>query len=306
MFKHVAQARLLAALPEAVKEELRSAYGWALVVNRTLQIELGKALADLAARRVEVIPLKGVVLAARYYPELALRPASDIDLLVRPGDVALCTQALAVLGYAARGGSENLQGRHALHFLELQYTKSNGAIIELHTTLARAPSYRKSLSLPAVWARSQVRSVHGQDIRCLDVQDELRYLCLHYAAQHHAERLFWLVDVAQILDASRSAWNWDAFVQGTVASGLATPVAVTLADAAGKLGLSVPPGALDRLHAATATARERTAWQLAHAEFASVGRVSRHLLALPGPRAKLAFLREMLEAGTRMVIGKLR
>lgn len=302
VFKHAAQADLLSVMPESVREKLKAAFCSAIVVNRTLQIELDRILAAFAAQQIEVIPLKGVMLAARYYPELALRPASDIDLLMKPSQVAAGIQALTTLGYVPHSGSESLTGKHALRFLELQFSKPQGANIEVHTTLARAPSYRKSLPLPYIWGRTYVRQVGEHDVRCLAIQDELRYLCLHYAVQHHDPRWFWLVDIVQIVDSLPATWSWIEFVHETQEYGLATPVIKTFQDAADKFGLGVPPYVLDSLYAAAASPRERAAWQQAHAAFATPARVGAHLLMLQGTRAKLEFAREMVRFGSQSML----
>jgi putative nucleotidyltransferase-like protein len=302
VFHHTAHAGLLAVIPEATKEVLKAAYCSSLVVNRTLHIALDKILVAFAAQGIETIPLKGVMLAERYYPALALRPASDIDLLVRPDDVPAAMRALAALGYLPRAGSESLTGKHALRFLELQLSQPNGPSIELHTTLARIPSYRGSLPLTKIWDRSRVEQVGGQRVLCLALQDELRYLSLHYAAQHRDARLFWLVDIVQVVKALPRAWSWNAFVIETTQCGLAMPVAKTLQDATNALGLDLPDDVLARLWTAASAASERTAWKLASAEFAAPARVSRHLLALPGLRAKLAFAGEIFDHITRVVI----
>lgn len=301
VFKHTAEAGLLAVMPAAVREALKAEYCATLVANRALQIELSTILDALQARHVEAIPLKGVSLATRYYPELALRPTSDIDLLVRPSQVPASIQALETLGYVPHRGSETLAGKHALRFLEHQLSKPNGRLVELHTTLSRAPSYASGLDVSEVWSRSAVCQVDGRSVRCLAYEDELRYLCLHFAVQHDSTRWFWLVDIAQMVDALPPTWNWTAFVDDTIALGLASPVAATIHDAVEKLGLGVPGGELARMQAAAVSPRERAAWKIARSEFAAVGRVSRHILMLHGLNAKLAFIGEIAHAGISWV-----
>ena len=54
----------------------------------------------LHAAGVAALPLKGPVLAAALYPDSALRPFSDLDILVRRPQVPAALQALARNGYA--------------------------------------------------------------------------------------------------------------------------------------------------------------------------------------------------------------
>jgi hypothetical protein len=304
VFTHVSETGLLESVPPAVQEQLRMAYRSALVMNRTLEIEGERALTKLAEHRIDAMMLKGVTLARRFYPALPLRPTSDIDLLVRPQQAMSAIHALAMLGYRAHRGSEHLTSRHALRFQEMRLSNDRSVTVELHTTLVRSPSYRKSLSLREVWKRSGYCPVNGRPVRCLDVCDELTYLCLHYAVQHHAERLCWLTDIAQIFETTRDDWDQATFIDHAIVARTALPVFMTLDAAASTLGLIVPGDALERLRSAAGTAEERRAWAAAHVEFADVSRLSGHLMALPGMRTKLAFAREMIVRGIQLLVGK--
>src|SRR5690606_4625227 len=48
---------------------------------------------------IAVMPLKGTVLAERYYGHFAARGTSDIDLLVRPGQMEEAVRAVQQCGY---------------------------------------------------------------------------------------------------------------------------------------------------------------------------------------------------------------
>lgn len=61
--------------------------------------DLGAILGAAAAHGVAVLPLKGAVLAARFYKEPALRPMADLDLLVRPAHIERMDAAMVRLGF---------------------------------------------------------------------------------------------------------------------------------------------------------------------------------------------------------------
>ena len=77
-----------------------------LAANRArlgrLHHELAAALAEMARAGIRTMPLKGAILTTRPGPGRDLRPMSDLDLLVRPGDRAAATAALVRLGYLRR------------------------------------------------------------------------------------------------------------------------------------------------------------------------------------------------------------
>jgi hypothetical protein len=63
---------------------------------------LGSVVRALRAAGVEVVALKGAVLAFFHYTDPGLRPMGDLDLLLRePGDLARATEALAGAGWRA-------------------------------------------------------------------------------------------------------------------------------------------------------------------------------------------------------------
>lgn len=67
-------------------------------INR-MQQEGQAILAGFAADNIPAIPLKGLVLSQKYYPDPALRPMSDLDFLIAPHDFGRCLKRLEKLGY---------------------------------------------------------------------------------------------------------------------------------------------------------------------------------------------------------------
>ncbi len=61
--------------------------------------ELHDILALFARHGVDVMPLKGAILSISYYEDPALRPMSDLDLLVRPEHFTQAAVLLGQLGY---------------------------------------------------------------------------------------------------------------------------------------------------------------------------------------------------------------
>ena len=69
---------------------------------RRLQRTLLSVVLALRAAGVEVVALKGAVLAFFHYPDAALRPMGDLDLLLRdPANLARATSALVGVGWRA-------------------------------------------------------------------------------------------------------------------------------------------------------------------------------------------------------------
>jgi hypothetical protein len=305
LFTHVVAAGLGAALPEAVALRLRERYGMVTLLARRLERRLDTLLPLLDAAGVAVIPLKGVRLARRYYAgTVTLRPVTDIDLLVRTEDLAQCGDALEAMGFLpVAGRSEPLSG-HALRFRELQFRDASGLMVELHLSLSRHPAYRRALPLAEVWAKAQPTTINGGAALSLALEDELRYLSLHYAAQHQASRLIWLVDVAELLRARGDEIALERWVDETIARGVAAPVAVTLLRAQALLGAPVPAWAAERLKAAALTPGERRAWMATHTQMDHWGRFLAQTLALESAAERIGLLRSGAAALARRMLAR--
>jgi hypothetical protein len=265
VYTHVAGAGLLRVMPAGAAAALADAYRHALMANRRMRRLQHVALEELHAAGVDVIPVKGITLASRYYGEIGLRPVRDIDLFVRRRHVRRACRVLHRLGYRPHAGLGRPLDFTALELGCLTYLKGDLPAIELHWDLPHRPVYRRGLAPAVVWSRAQLLEVDGEVVRCLCTADELRYLCIHCAADHDVDRLIWLVDIAELVRGLPADWSWDNFVLETVASGLATPVAVALAHCRAAIDLELPAGHLEALFAAARSPSERWAWATAHA-----------------------------------------
>ncbi|MDH4064477.1 MAG: nucleotidyltransferase family protein, partial [Acidobacteriota bacterium] len=97
--RHHADVNVDAALAKSLHETYWSGH----FRNRLLLEELQgvtRAAADLG---IDIMPLKGAHLAPRLYPSPALRPLSDLDLLIHPRDVARLGALLQSMGYTEVG-----------------------------------------------------------------------------------------------------------------------------------------------------------------------------------------------------------
>lgn len=162
-------------------------------ITSSLQAErraavLGEAVDVLAAAGVPVILLKGIAYAGTVYPDPAHRPMSDIDLLVRPSDIALAERTLARLGYWRAGGAaQESVTRHAITL------KRRDGSIDLHRHILHAG--RSRIDLAAIWRAARPAHVAG----ALRPAPEHEYL-LHIA---HIGRHEGMVPLINYVDSVR-------------------------------------------------------------------------------------------------------
>jgi hypothetical protein len=98
----VSRCRGASALPSPVAEFIFEEVPRARARANRLLETVAATVAVLRAAGVEVVALKGAALAFFHYPDPALRPMGDLDLLLRdPGDLARATKALEGAGWRA-------------------------------------------------------------------------------------------------------------------------------------------------------------------------------------------------------------
>lgn len=181
----------------------RLAAGMRLRAARAGQV-LSEVAEALAARGVVPAALKGPVLAERIYPEPALRPSSDLDLLVSRGQLAAAVDALLAIGFRRADPLQDAYQLRRHHHVHL--AREPGPAVELHFRAASA--FDAAFPTEELLARARPhRTSGGAALLVLAPEDELLTLAVH-AAGHRFERLAWLLDLSLLL--RRSALDWEA------------------------------------------------------------------------------------------------
>lgn len=167
-------------------------------LHRNLQLaaELKLALRALAAVDIPVMLLKGAHLMDAVYANPALRPMSDLDILVPPGRAARAASALEATGYRSDAGRAAFTDRKDRE-IRLDKTGVHDLHIELHTDLNR-PARHHWFPMDALWERSVPYSVDSVPARVLSPEDNAVFLCAH-AVPHMFHQLIWLRDIAGLM-----------------------------------------------------------------------------------------------------------
>lgn len=139
---------------------------------------LARIVTRLRSGGVEPLLVKGPAIG-RLYPERGLRPFADLDLCVRPDQYRVASAIL-------------------------QDWIGEFSPVDLHPGFARL--YARSWD--DLYARSQLVTLSGIDVRILGPEDHLRLLCLHQL-KHGAASPLWLCDVAVALESRPPDFDWD-------------------------------------------------------------------------------------------------
>jgi hypothetical protein len=166
--------------------------------------ELAGIARDFDRAGIDVLPFKGVALAAAYYGTEAARGFGDLDLLVRRADMKRGAEMLLARGYQFSKGALPA----GLPELEWQFEKPGETFVTDLRWRITSPWFSSTLDLDSMWERRASTSLAGATIPIMGPEDTLLVLCFH-GTKHNWTRWIWVADVAEALSATR-ALVWDS------------------------------------------------------------------------------------------------
>jgi hypothetical protein len=232
------------AIPAAWQERARRRLYATMVRNTTLADALTEVIGAFGQAGVEVIPVKGIVLAETLYGGLALRSLGDLDVLVRPADLPAARTVLRALGYAQADEPGFDNAHHMFHDPPYFHGAAGGRVcLELHWGLWASRFFR--IGTEPLWQRSTMGRLRGADVRLLSAEDTLLHLAIHRSRS--ALRLRFVCDIAELLRCHSERLDWGYVLEQAAAAGARTALYYALALAQELLDAPLPPGILARL-----------------------------------------------------------
>lgn len=196
------------AVPASVLEGLRRSFLGNLARNTQVYREIEPFLAAVRQAGLRAALTKGARLALDVYPDIALRPFWDVDVIVHPSDWPALNRILTGLGFAeATNGTGGGPGdsEAALDWTFSPYYKRGLLFLEFHANPL-------GLHFPGgeedgFWSSAGRLSVRGTEAMVLPAEYELCFLCVH-AQQHSYQKLIWLADIAGLASRPGLDWAW--------------------------------------------------------------------------------------------------
>ena len=246
---HAHEAGRWAGVPAHVRRRLTSGFAASTARHLVMTRELGSVLRHLAAAAIEAIVLKGPVLAEAVYPHPALRPFSDLDVLVRPADRLRADTALRGLGHRRVADEHSWEFDVAYDGATLYETPA-GVRIDLHWALLTEPRFVWNGDEAGIWERAVPITVAGQEARGLVREDLVLYLAAHLAVHHALTGLVRAWDVALLLEREGGALDWTTVLARAARSRVRRALFFVLLGAHTAFDAPVPPEVLARLRPA--------------------------------------------------------
>lgn len=220
--------------------------------NRLRLARLGEVLHALGDAGIDTLVLKGAALVTRAYPDPALRPMDDVDVLVPSAQAPAAIALLRQTGWtpATRSPEASLRVNHAHGF-------EHGADhrLDLHWHVlweccgdgADADFWRDAVAI----------EVAGVPTRALDPTSQLLHVCVHGARWSAAPGLHWAADAAMILRAWGAEIDWARLTAQARGRRVTLPMRDALTFLAEALALPIPAHVIADLGSAPVSMLER-------------------------------------------------
>ncbi len=151
-----------------------------------LAVELEHLLAKFAGHKIEVIPLKGPLLAEVLYGDITMRPFADLDLLVRDNDFGRAELLLQDAGWVARSAARRLSPRF--------FARRHAGRTSLRHRIATIFPFRPTGSMGPINCEHVSPSADTSHVR-----ERSRASSLPARMKHGFGKLLWVADLRRAL-----------------------------------------------------------------------------------------------------------
>lgn len=204
---------------------------------------LGEALTALRGVGVQFVVGKGVTIGESIHTDPVVRHSHDIDLLVRPEDIAAASDALRGAGFVP----PSTLGTQA----EPRFDHQSGLPVELHDRLYRTPFYDGDLH--GLWNRARDGEILGIPVRLISDIDLLIQAPVHASVVAQRYNLSWIIDVVTLIQRRERdgiAIDWAAATRIGIDSHAALPLYVMYRYLAATFDAPIPGNVISEFRAA--------------------------------------------------------
>lgn len=186
---------------------LHTLYQQSNLLNLWFSLELQQVLTAITEAHLPVMVLKGADLASTIYPRPELRHYGDVDLMVKPADLAAVIAILERLGYHYHQEYrfETISKQRAA-FVYVREVSLGFLVFEIHIS-PHHNEFGIAFDTDSIWNRARPITVAGVAVQGMGLADLFLYLCWHYRS-HAFYRLIWLYDIAVLLLRCSNQLDW--------------------------------------------------------------------------------------------------
>jgi polysaccharide export outer membrane protein len=244
--------------------KLRHDYLYTAAKNTLLYSEFSRVVASLRNKKIDVLAMKGAVLAELVYQDLGMRSMSDVDLLIRKEDIAKADAVLNTVDYKAVDPSpfDSMETpNNYLRTRDYRSRRSGHPSFHLHWHMVNSTipaPYSSNIDMKAIWEDAVSVEISGTAVESMSPHHFLIHLSEHaMRVKHSAARLIYLVDVAALIKRYGNKLDWYKTVQDSKAYGLDIFVHNILGLTQLNTGIDIPGWVFNSLKPEKSTLGER-------------------------------------------------
>ena len=242
------------AVPLGVIEELKKDYYATAARNSLIFEELGRVLKAFKKAGLQVIVLKGAALAETVYGNLALRPMSDVDLLVKKEDLYHIDEQLKILGYFPSDRAVNDIDFSSTYLTTLDYRSSfkNFPSFHIHWHFVNSTipheHYTKNIKMEDIWQDAEKTRIAQVETWVMAPHHLLIHLSEHaLRVTHSLGKLSFFCDINEAINFYQQRLDWDRLIKDSFKFGLDRMVYLTLYFTSEFLAATIPENVLLKL-----------------------------------------------------------
>lgn len=187
------QQRKLEQTPLFFQEQLEKKYTETLYKNIFIKNQIDQILYEFNERGINVIPIKGVYFAEKYFGNIGARATSDIDILVKVSDVEEAIDIVKKLGFSIE--EEWIMDHFHCSFSKQLPGSQVPLTVEIHWDLMKETT--ANFKIDGFWEDALSR----EDLPAvLELSDYHTFylMCLH-GWRHNLDSLKYFIDIIQLV-----------------------------------------------------------------------------------------------------------
>jgi hypothetical protein len=283
------------SLPPGCAEAFKRAYLTTAWQNQERLEELDRLLPHFKAAGIDVTLLKGMALIHCLYQNIALRPMSDIDLLVPFQHFYRAREILLSTGYTQESATAAWLPLEMVH--EFNFVKSgpHPSRVDLHCSLSGPPRLLSAAQMDWFWEQTDSYERNGSRFGCFKPEAQLLHLISHLS--HHIDyndtTLLRFYEIALLIDSSEIDWQ-EAF-RAAVQFQMVLPLQKLLPVFVNEWDVSIPAEVLEQLTRLPVSQRERRiSERTASAQRSGADDFITNLMSLPTWKGRLRYARGII------------
>jgi len=241
-------------IPKYVTDELRKDYYLSATKNTLIFNETENILNVFNEAGLRVIVLKGAALAETAYNNLALRPMSDVDLLVKKEDLFSIDEQLKGIGYFPSDRSVDDIDLSSTYLTTLDYrnTSANSPSFHIHWHFVNSSipnySYIHNIEMEDIWQDAEKVNIANVETLIMAPHHLIIHLSEHaLRVTHSLSKLSLLCDINEAINSYKDRLDWERLIKYSLKFKLDRMVYISLYFTSKFLTAKIPEGVLLRL-----------------------------------------------------------